>query len=699
MMKGRPLYLFDLKHLFLRKWDTVLKGAALLFFLTLAFLLSVQKPLYRADATFKEGQKPLEQAALPEILLRTLHNQQSEVSIHTLMRSKTLLGAVVEKLGHQIVERETVRLGPLLARSFERGWEREMAQFRDVHYGGDAPITFFVKPTSEHSFVLLDEDKKEVPITSLGDVHFSIESLPKKTTAYTLLPKREAVLRLSKQLKIKETPLHRSALFLTYRHENRQMAIDTLNTLMACVQEHLKSDHERVAREQIAYLKHRQKELGEEYEQSLETHVAYLRETLGEEGVLGLAQELEELIEPREEYTAKKHQLELDAKRWRGGDLLASAEHPWKEGLERQSELSLETAKIAPFSVDTSEFEGIDLDTAQTLYGNYTLERDRCNRLLREMSSCTSKIDDPSFELSGLLQVLSDPISSEIIKRATTLSMQLADPKSWSEKEQIRIKESLQAEKSFLKEHIAQESSVLEMKLALFEEKMRTLKQTALLLLEKEKGLVEEQLSLIQTKMAALPEKWALENRLKLKKDLIKQILEGLTQLSESKVIARNLFQLDSKPLDLADALPLIEHPHFLLYSSLGGLVGAFFTFLLLLSRQMARGFPISAEFLRAAGYQLFSKEDAAEELALRLKEGEAALIIGEGVIPLVASSLKKIGKDEVCSAIETTAGPASIEARNLLRHADVTLLVLGGEKEEVLIPYDKEKTLCVLTQ
>ncbi len=237
-------------------------------------------------------------------------------------------------------------------------------------------------------------------------------------------------------------------------------------------------------------------------------------------------------------------------------------------------------------------------------------------------------------------QVLTDDLSQKIVQRATEIALQLADQTNHSERELIRLSAALATQKKFLQEHILKKIELLQIQRELTEQKMSHLKQIALELIQKEKKLIEEKLTEISSKMESLPQKWRLENELKFKKELMMQIIEGVTQLSESKVVNHHLFHIASKPLDPADAPPSPQSTHLLLYSTISGLLGAFFFTIGSFLRAVIRGLPISPDYLRDHHIPF-----ATDLHRLHFEPHTTIALIGLGSTKPLASHLAQTGK------------------------------------------------------
>ena len=157
----------------------------------------------------------------------------------------------------------------------------------------------------------------------------------------------------------------------------------------------------------------------------------------------------------------------------------------------------------------------------------------------------------------------------------------MKDASNHSSKEQERLRAHLHIHKLFLKEHIPHLIEINQMKSQMTLQKMHALQKELIELCKKEKQLIQSQLTDIRKRMADLPDKWKLENQLKIKVELIKGIIEKITELTEAKQNELNMHYIASRPLDIAVPPLLPEKPYLILYSLfLGGLASfAFFLY------------------------------------------------------------------------------------------------------------------------
>lgn len=269
-----------------------------------------------------------------------------------------------------------------------------------------------------------------------------------------------------------------------------------------------------------------------------------------------------------------------------------------------------------------SELEGIDLQTSKSLFVEYNNKLDRAEASMRHFDQLKKEIQLNDFELSSLSSILHDPLSQNLITQASELALRLKDEKYHSSKEGERWQQELTLQRKILSDHLEQLFKVEELNASLIREKIRGLQQVSLdcinqqlsvyyeqaadAVKERREALIQEK-KLLETKMqdirdlaSELPEKWRLEKWLELKTEMGTKMMETLTNLVESKTIGHHLHHVESKPLDFAILPELPQKPGLFTMAFLGAFGAAFGTFFLKLVRTILKGFPTSAEKLRA---------------------------------------------------------------------------------------------------
>lgn len=572
-----------------------------LFVSIFVFLVMILRswPIFIAEASFKQSQNRSDELMQLQSFLQNVAIQRSDSDAITWMRSKKLLGKVVQELGLQMAVSDQSffssffsKMGRNLAaecRIFVE--DLETFKFGNVISYNEQPLLFYLKLVSSERFEVFNEKKQLLTQGVLGEkvelpaLSFTLHKIPssisfKKFYPLSVAPWDKSIEALQKTLIVKTSKWDKSLICLSYFGNSRHLSAELVNSVMAQFQHYLACEHEEMANAQLAYLEKRESQLSEEFDKALQTHARYLAENLEKNGFMGIEQELQMIAIPKESYTSKLFELDLELKKWQH---LESA----RFGLQSGQAVHLE-----------AQFAGIDLERLQTVYAQYSQERDALQSEMDQLNYIQKQISSSNFELSSLSNLLKDPVSVEMVAKASRLSLELHDEQNRMPREQERLKEDLLTQKRFLKDHLAQTTQLFKIKLRQLDEKMAFLQNKAILLIKNEKKLIQDKLSDLYHQMRDFPEKWHLESQLNLKKEMMMKIIEGMTKLTESKVVHHHLFQVESKPLDLATPPLLPKFPGLFFLSLLSGLFASGIYFCIQFLKQMIRGFPICKEWL-----------------------------------------------------------------------------------------------------
>lgn len=278
------------------------------------------------------------------------------------------------------------------------------------------------------------------------------------------------------------------------------------------------------------------------------------------------------------------------------------------------------------FPID-SEYQGIDLETATRIYLANINELNQLEAEQRHYRFALEQIEDPEFELSSLSTTIQDPISKEVITKASNLAYTLKDEANRSPKEQDRIKKELLHHREYLQSHLKQTESVAGIKQEILKEKSTSLQGLMLeminekiTILEKslrenlmgmlnqltnEQQLIDKHLTKISQEMLRLPKKWVSEQMVKQNIAMAKATVEELTRLVEGKNIAHNLDTVTSSAVDKAVVPILPNRPNLIFFTILGGILGAFIGSAILVLESIYKGIPATKENLEQLGYSV----------------------------------------------------------------------------------------------
>ncbi|MBS0615615.1 MAG: hypothetical protein JSR58_03565 [Verrucomicrobia bacterium] len=577
----------DFKRLFFRHRRTILKGTLITALFVFLFLLT-RPPTYLAEASFKQGSAKVEQNFDWKSLLRMTSMQDSESSAISLMLSQKLLHRTVEEMGWQLsVPTDGLWKKIIDNIRTEAGlpFHTPTFAFAKAHYAGEKTLTYGLRFVDEKTYEVLDKNNNRLALAHVGDavsfenISFTLCSCPENLKigkTYNLLahPWQPVVAWAKKLFSIKPTPLDKSVLSLKFPHRSKEEGARFLNTLMQVYQNYLKEENQAITDAQLKYLERRQDELNFKLDRTLEEHVSYLKKNLGEKGFVDLEQEIETVSKPREDYLQKLFDVEFELGR----------------------------LKNISFPAKNEEFRGIDSHTARNLYLQYTRELDSLEATLKQLLFLQNQMTDPHLDISSLGSILTDSVTQEMIRSASTLELELHDEANRSDKEHLRLREALDTKRRFISSHLAQSIDLHQIRIALIKEKLTSLEHVMVDLLRTEKKLIEERLSEMGNRMSDWPEKWSLDKKFKLRAELTKGMMEGLTQIFESKTLNRHLFHVESRPIDVATAPLRPQSSHLLLFLLGATFCTALLIYLYFLFQALRRAVPLSIQTLQAMG-------------------------------------------------------------------------------------------------
>ena len=244
----------------------------------------------------------------------------------------------------------------------------------------------------------------------------------------------------------------------------------------------------------------------------------------------------------------------------------------------------------------SGEYKGISLEIATNLYLDYSKELVQLEATIRQNLFFIHQLEDPNFEITSLSSGLEDDVSHTMIQKASELLLNLRDQNNQSLKEQERIKEELNLQRTFLTMHLKQMVQLMELNKQLIDEKIFALQNVSLELiherislseknlqdylisrlnnLQQEHTLIQRHLENIYAEMALIPQKWVSEQLLSQEVETNQKIVEEIAKLVESKNISHNLDVIQSAPVDTA--IPPVHPlpPKVFLWSILGFLLG-----------------------------------------------------------------------------------------------------------------------------
>lgn len=656
-MKDEPL------PLTFEELASILKGAkraigcCALAFAALFMVGALLRPIqYTAEGTFRE--KGIKQTGLSSsvTLTQLLSNSNgggegSEAT--SLMFSRTILGQVSDELHLQgtletmndvespfsRVKANILLTWGALTRSKALPLDDPCCAlaFLALEYTGEIPLVLRLDYLEGDAYEVseLSPQKKK-----LGKGEFS-RSFQTENLSFTIVPtenpplspgqpflmtvdtRAETAKAMAKKLTIEPNKLDKTLLTISYRDKNRHTASAVVNALMERYRRYSKEYHAGVAKEQLDYLNSRRDQLTGKLVSVMEKHADYLSNDLFGSGFTESSKEMDFLAKSKHDYQRKLLDNELEIQ-WLSQikpDQLASDEIGLHTGpdhsiihrlateihalKQQKAALELDIKKMSSQTLEENgnEYRGITLEVATDLFRDFSKQVVSLENSIRQNLFFIRQIEDPHFEITSLSAGLTDPVSTEIIHKASQLVLHLRDAGNQSEREQSRIRDELQLQRTFLTLHLEQTVRLLELHKQLIDKKLFALQNMSLEIvvqrlslleknlqetlysrtrnLEQEKALIKRQLEGINGEMALLPNKWVSEQLLSQEVTINHLIVEEIAKLVETKNISHNLEVLQSAPLDAAYSPVHPASPHLflltLLGACIGGLLGAAF--------------------------------------------------------------------------------------------------------------------------
>lgn len=665
-------------------------------------ILLLRAPHYQIESTFKQSSKQSDISSNMKKVVQQFMPLLSESAVIAVMQSNEVVGKAAQRLGLQVGCSSDFFLAKVFKRIrnnllLELGGalsDPDTFSFTDVSYSGEKSLKLFIKMNDASRYQLFDEKKQLLGEGRLGEsLSFSSGQLTlkalkkdvKASTFYSLSisPLMNTIKNLRSKLRISPHKLDKNIVQLHFSCSDRNLGAQFLNQLMLSYQDYLKQENDDICQMQLQYLNKRHQELTSYYDEALYDHAAYLKENLEKNGFIGFTEEITTLSEPKNFYTSKLFDVDLELKRLNDAKksidpgasliqlsnealvqvetqlheathLLASVKKQEKipetpsllkeprsaiamlvkqiavadkshagiaqedrrhfvtyleeivGQLEQKHKTLEEDLKLHEEGCD--EFLGLNLATAQGLLVEYTRQRDSFQAQMKELIFLREQLNKPGFEVSSLSGVCDDGVIRDLVNKASGIALQLQDEDNRSAREQERLIDALQTQKNFLSHYLIQSVDLKRLRLKLLGDKIAFLQQATFSLLEAEKDLLKNKLRELNGRMGELPDKWRRESLLAMKKELGASMLEGVSQIIETKFLGQHTFQIASKPLDKAMAPLKPKKPNIVLYSAISALFGGLLYYLFIFCKTLLKGLPVSDETLRLLGLPVSGK-------------------------------------------------------------------------------------------
>ena len=276
----------------------------------------LKAPKYEVIGSFKEGKdSPRSETVSLKQLVTGANGDAETGQTEILMQSNQVLKPLVMRFGLQakvpdggILAKVVRRLSNLLkAECGELLGELDGFVFRDVEHEGMQTLSYRLRFEDSKHFAVFD-GVNQVSLgtvqerVSLPDVAFIIDKVPKKLQLGRMYPLQIcpwplAVRSVRGNLEISANKVSKSIYMLKLQTSDRYQGVELLNGLMQEYRSYLKREHDALAKDQLAYLEHRQEEICEKLSSTFDDHTAYLQKNLSHHGSLSLSQKVHSISE------------------------------------------------------------------------------------------------------------------------------------------------------------------------------------------------------------------------------------------------------------------------------------------------------------------------------------------------------------------------------------------------------------------
>ncbi len=323
----------DLKSLFLHNKARIIRSIVIGGLIAFTFLLL--RPFhYKIESTFKQSSRQDGPVSGVKEIFRQFMPHSSESGIIAVMQSTEVMKGAVQKLGLQvrcdrdgfITELVKRARNNFVAEFGEAPPDQDKFSFSNVQYSGEKGLGMFLCLKEGGLYQLFDSKKQPLSVGKLGEAlsfpggKLTLNSYPKyakidKYYSLSVSPLVGTIEHLRSKLKVLPHRLDGAILQFIFLSDDRNSGADFLNELMLSYQDYLKRESDDYYQKQLHYLGKRQEELTAIYDLALIEHADYLKENLAKNGFIGFEQEIETLSEPKNLYTSKLFEIDLELKR------------------------------------------------------------------------------------------------------------------------------------------------------------------------------------------------------------------------------------------------------------------------------------------------------------------------------------------------------------------------------------------------
>lgn len=344
----------DIATLFRFQKKRLLRIAILSAFAVFGAVNLYRGPQYKVEATFRDGGERNEGGGIKDLLMG-MGSASSQPEAITLMKSRRVLGPLVEKLGLQATVPQSRWIVAKIFRRFRDNWKAERGKFiedldpfvfANVTYEGEKALQFTLRFKDREHFTIDDTFKGTVgqPISFSG-VTLTIANPPqnlalKSDYSLQINPLVATADTLRSQIQIASQKMNKSVYDIKVLNRDRKLGLRIVNGLMEEYQNYLKQDYEGLAAEQLSYLERRQGDICKNMEHVFDEYTSYMRSNVADSGFFSSEEETESFLKPYQSMAGRLLDIDLEIAN------LERLSHSDKIGLPKDDPLAQEYATL-----------------------------------------------------------------------------------------------------------------------------------------------------------------------------------------------------------------------------------------------------------------------------------------------------------------------------------------------------------------
>lgn len=320
----------DIASLFRSQKQKLLRIAILGALVAFGAINILRGPQYKVEATFRDGGERNEGGGLKDLLIG-MGGTTFQSEAVTLMKSRCVLGPLVQKLGLQASVPQSRWIVAKLYRRFRDNWKAERGKFiedldsfvfANVVYYGENALGYQLRFEDPKHFAIY-EGKTLLCKAAVGQPLFlpGLELTliaPAKSLkighfySLSIEPWVKTVDNLRNQIQIASQKQNKSVYEIKVLNRDRKLALQIVNGLMDEYQAYLKQDYEVLAKEQLSYLERRQGDICKNMEHVFDEYTNYMRTNIADSGFFNSNEESAGFLKPYQTMAHRLFEIELE---------------------------------------------------------------------------------------------------------------------------------------------------------------------------------------------------------------------------------------------------------------------------------------------------------------------------------------------------------------------------------------------------